>query len=352
MQREKDVTGISILEINPTKFASNCIEAHAKIKPDLATYLKDTVTNNRGAIYAAFNSSGELVGRIAVEKHIGYLSRGKPCVTFGWLEGDSPEVVKMLLDQIFQWVIHEESNAQNTDQRIKLIRGPISFPKNLGGFGCQIEGFNLPRMHCVSTNRPELAGWIQSAGFKPDTNYACVDVSNAPRWESAQLPQGYSIVYWTQAEWYAHENEALRAFQEAFTEILPDSSGPSRYREVIDTMSYHPESKYMNPVAVGPNDEIVGLIVCTPNLYEAWDGHPITGVNVDTIFISPKHRGIGLFSALNNVGRYNTLKYLNWKHVEGTTIWLANEQAIRSIFPHGFICRRHVVFQKRVKKSD
>ncbi len=114
-------------------------------------------------------------------------------------------------------------------------------------------------------------------------------------------------------------------------------------------MEYHPDGRYMNQVALAPDGSIAGGIVCTPNLYEAWDGQPVTSANVDTIFIAPSHRRVGLMSALNNLGRVNTLKYLGWTHVEGTAIWLANEKAVITVFPHGRVCRRHVVFQKRIK---
>ncbi len=352
MQVKKELSCISIEEVSPTEFAALCIEAHAVVKPILADYLNNSIRNNQGAIYAAYDPSGECVGRVAVEVHPGYLTRGRSCATFGWLDAISQEIVDELLEHICRWVTHIERHNEDSHQRINLVRGPISFPKNLGGLGCQTEGFHLPRMHSVSTNRPELAEWIQLAGFKKDAPYACVDVSNAPRWASAQLAPGYSIVHWTQAEWRAHETEVMNALHEAFAGILPDSTGPGRFQEVIDIMSYHPDSKYLNPIAIGPSGDIAGMIVSTPNLYEVWDGHPVTGVNVDTVFISPRHRGMGLLSALNNVGRFNYLKYLHLTHVEGTSIWLANENAVKSIFPHGVICRRHVVFQKRLKKGN
>ncbi len=350
MQVKAGLTTLSIKEVDPNEFVALCIEAHNVVKPELTIYLKDTIQNNRGAMYAAYDSMGVCVGRIAVEVHPGYQTRGKPCAIFGWLDGISSEVVGKLLDQACLWVTHGEYYPGDSYKRIKLLRGPISLPKSLGGIGCQTAGFQLSRMHSVSTNRPALAKWIELGGFKPDAYYACVDVSDAPRWASASLAPGYSIVHWTQTEWCAHEKEALSALQEAFGGILPDSSGPGRFHEVIDSMSYHPESKFLNPIAIGPKGDIAGMIVSTPNLYEAWDGLPVTGVNVDTIFISPWHRGMGLFSALNNVGRYNYLKYLHLTHVEGTSIWLGNENAVKSIFPHGIICRRHVVFQKRLQK--
>ncbi len=345
------LTSVSIHEATPAEFVTLCSEVHDVVKPELISYFHNLITKKTGAIYVAHNPMGEPVGRVAVEIHPGYTSRGKPCAIFGWLDGISGEVVKQLLDQATEWVVGNAQHRTDSRHSVTLVRGPISLPKGIGGIGCQIKGFNLPRMHSVSTNRPGLAALIESAGFVQDAHYACVDVSDSPRWESARLPIGYSVVYWTQKEWIAHNTDVLDALQQAFAGILPDSSGPGRFWEIIDTMSYHPDSRYMNPVVLAPDGKIAGLVACTPNLYEAWDGKPITGVNVDTIFITPPHRGHGLFSTLNNVERFNTFKYLNLTHFEGTSIWLANENAVKSIFPHGHICRRHVVYQKRLKKD-
>ncbi len=342
---------VSIHEVKPAEFPNLCKEVHAVVKPELMAYLQEIVKDNRGAIFAACDQSGECTGRIEVEVHPGYQTRGKPCVLFGWLDGNSQVVVQALLDHVSQWSSRMEPHSGDFSHRINLLRGPISMPKDFGGIGCQTDGFHLPRMHSISTNRPELAEWIERAGFKRDAEYACIDMSNAPRWESAQLPPGFSIVYWTQDEWRAHELEVVGAFRTAFVGMFPDSSGPSRFHELIDTMSFHPNGKYLNPIVVGPKGEIAGMIICSPNLYEKWDGHPVTGVNVDTVFISPEHQKMGLYSSLNNVGRFNGLKYMNITYVEGTGIWLANENAVKAFFPHGQICRRHVVFQKRLKKG-
>jgi hypothetical protein len=74
-------------------------------------------------------------------------------------------------------------------------------------------------------------------------------------------------------------------------------------------------------------------------------------VNVDTVVVDPAQRGKGLFSALHDKGYHDQHDYLGLTHFEGTAIWEANENAVKSIFPHGIITRRHAVFQRRLVKS-
>jgi hypothetical protein len=342
----------SVRELSPPEFSAFCWEVHEAMKGYLIKYFTKVVNSGAGSLFGILDSNGLCRGRVSCEIHSGYTTRRRPCATFGWLDGNDEIVIQELLDYVSNWAAQQQVKYRGKTQRNSLLRGPISFPKGIGGLGCQIEGFDLPRMHSVATNRPELARWIEHAGFKPDAQYACVDVSAAPGWDSAAINDGYRLSYWDRDEWLARETEVLNNASEAFAGILPDSTtGTERFREIIDTMYYHPDSRYMHPVVCNPGGEIVGTIMCTPNLYEAWDGQPVTSANVDTVFISPQHQGAGLFSALNNVGRVNTLKFLGWTHVEGTSIWLANENAVKSIFPHGHICRRHVVFQKRFKKQ-
>ena len=93
--------------------------------------------------------------------------------------------------------------------------------------------------------------------------------------------------------------------------------------------------------------ELVGIILCLPDLYEAWRGEPITRVNVDTAMVKKGYYGKGIFSALNNIGQLTCLmRGLNY--YEGTSIWSNNSRAIDTIFPHCKPIRKHIVVQKRL----
>jgi hypothetical protein len=237
----------------------------------------------------------------------------------------------------------------NKTTRNNLLRGPISFPKNIGGVGCQIEGFDLQRMYGIPTNRVKLADWIKLSGFKIDAPYACINGTPSHQWKSAHLPEGYEIGYWELDEWNRREEEFLSAAKTSFGSVLPDSTtGLARLREMVGTQSYHSLGRYLNAIAFAPSGEIAGAIMCVPNLFQQWENQPVTQVNCDTAFTVAGHQGIGLLSALNNIIRVNAIKYLGINYVEGTSIWFANDNALK-IFPHGQVCRKHVVFHKRLK---
>ncbi len=340
---------IAIQEICPTKFASLCNEAHAAMRGKLADYLHQVVEENRGVLLAAHDPAGTPVGRVCVEINPCYVTHGRPCATFGWLDGDCPEVVRALLDYASEWASRQEVVVNGHARRNALLRGPISLPKALGGIGCQVEGFHARRMSGESANRPELGRWIEAAGFRQDAPYACMDVTGTPVWKSARDElEGFTLVNLTAGEWYQREAEVVALAKDAFGVFLPDTL-LGRFPEMLETASEF-NSFYLWPAALDRANKLAGFILALPNAWDAWDGEQVTSVNVDTVIISPRFRGSGIFSALHNKGIVDTRATLRNPYIEGTTIWCANENAVRTIFPHGTLVRKHIVFQKRLPK--
>ncbi len=342
---------ISIQEIAPTKFASLCTEAHAANRGKLAGYLNDIVEKDRGALFTAHDPAGTRVGRVCVEFNPKYMSRGKPCANFGWLDGTGPAAIEALLAQACTWASRQEVAIGGNSRRNTLLRGPVSFPKSIGGYGCQVEGFQMPRMYGIPTNRPELGAWIEAAGFTQDAPYACVDASNSPAWASAGAgpARSFQLVNFTPSEWGARREEIEGLVAGSFEDLLPDFAA-GRFEEVLGTTTTHPNGKYYWPAALDGAGHLAGALVCIPNLWQAWNGHPVTAVNVDTIVIRPEYRGRGLFSALHDKGYRDMQAHCGITHFEGTAIWCANENAVKTIFPHCTLVRKHIVFQKRLKK--
>lgn len=341
---------IVIQEIAPVTFASLCNEAHPAILVELGEYFKEIVENNRGVLLAAFNSLGQCIGRVCVEISPRYVNHGKPCATFGWLDGDAPEVVNALLNHASEWASRQVLVVNGKNNRNALLRGPISLPKMFGGVGCQVKGFSMPRMYGESANRPELGQWIETAGFKQDASYACLDVTK-PEWKSAgDSINGFTIVTLTANEWHQREDEVAALLKAAFGDFLPDTI-KGRFIEMLDTIVGMSNSMYLFPTALDQEGQIAGFILGLPNLYEAWDGKRVSSVNVDTVLISPKYRGHDILSALHNKGIVGARVAMGDIYLEGTAIWFANENAVKTFFPHGTLVRKHVVFQKRLKRS-
>ncbi len=350
MQTISGPSTCTIDEIQPAEFAHLCWEAHPAVRAELAQYLHARVANNTGALFAAYDPAGKCVGRMEVELHPGYNTRGKPCATFGWLDGASGEVVNALLAAAAAWATALPPPQEGSGKRWNLLRGPISFPKHLGGIGCQKDGFAEPRMYTVPTNRPELGAWIISAGFTEDAPYACVDVTGTPVWDSApgELP-GFTLSTLSAEEWRQREGEVVDLGVAAFGDFLPDTVG-GRFPQMLAATASVSDPFYSWPAALNSEGRLAGYILALPNVWDAWDGNPVVGLDVDTVVISPKYRGCGIFSAIHNKGVADTRAHMGIRYYEGTSIWLANEDAVKSIFPHGRINRRHVVYQKRLKK--
>ncbi len=351
MQTISQPTCISIHQVNPLEFAAFCNEVHAVIRGNLADYLQDVVRNKEGRLFAAYDSNGDCTGRVEVEINPRFSTRGKPCATFGWLDATDAGTVNLLLGHASDWASKQEVIIGGTRRRNALLRGPVSFPKGLGGLGCQVEGFQMPRMYGVPASRPEMAAWIEAAGFKQDASYACVDVTNTPAWESAgtDFARSFQLVNFSPDGWAARQDEIVGLVAGAFSEIFPDTVG-GRFDAIVETMGTHPNGKYYWPAALDMEGKLAGAIVCIPNLWQAWDGQSVTGVNVDTVVINPKYRGKGLFSALHDKGYRDMQTHCGVTYFEGTAIWYANENAVKSIFPHGTLVRKYVVYQKRLKK--
>jgi len=345
--------GISIQEINPSDFASLCWELHPTQRNSFSDYFEKNIRENRGILLAAYDRAGVCCGRIAVEIHPGYLSRGRPCITFGWLDGNDSQVVKELLNFAVEWAIAKRINEGGKVRHSTLLRGPISFPKGLGGVGCEVEGFDRPRMYGVSTNRRALCAWIASAGFTPDASYADVEDLNQSIWKSGEddLSRAFQLVYFSMTEWEARKEELVSLIDAAFANFLPDTIG-GRFTEAITTLSAHPNGKLFWPAALDKDGRLAGLIACFPNLWELWEQKPLTSLNVDTTIIHPEYRRHGIFSLLHNKGIFNVKKYCNIRKFEATGIWFANKNAVEAFFPHCPIVRRHTVFQKRVKNRS
>lgn len=346
-----------------------------KIITNLCTYLdsKFSDPNFKLKVFIAYNGL-EACGFVIAQIHPTYTSYSRKCGTFGWLIAEEFEVCKELIYNCERFV---------KENKIRKIRGNINFPKHLGGIGFQTIGFEAPMMCGIAFNNPEskIRQQLERMGYTNNAEYSCVHVTDTS-WEQGQkkLDENIRIGYLTIKQILERKEEILDIIQGSFQILLPDSSGgDTGFNEIIEFYKRVPDSFYKLPDDFDPNqfskrkeyqeawdnfdlekvvtwapfafdrntDLVVGVIFSIPNLYQLWLNEPLTHTNVDTAMVHKDYARKGIFSNLNNIGQI-TLSFNGIKYVEGTTIWSNNEKAVAAIFPHSKLCRKHVVYQKRI----
>ncbi len=301
-----------------------------------------------------------------------YRSYSRKATTFGWLLADDLETCAVLMEQCEMFA---------KEHKLRRLRGPINYPKLVGGIGIQTEGFDAPMLNGVNFNHPEsrILEFLNELGYESESKYSCVHVIDKP-WEKGDIvgPE-YRLGYLMLEELISRKEEILDLAANSFYSILADAPGgssrfdemmyhyaqipPGYYELLIDprNITHVPEfleaynscdlEKVVTWVHVAfekETDKIAGLIMTLPNLYQLWLGETLTHCNVDTVMIAKQHAGKGMFSSIHNMGKPIVVA-AGISFIEGTTIWANNEQAVQTIFPHAKPLREHVVVQKRVK---
>ena len=312
-----------------------------------------------------------------------YHTYGREALTFGWLSYNSFEVLELLMNSV------EKIAVQH---RYRRIRGNINFPKPLGGIGFQTYGFDEPLLYGVAFNSPDIAyaSDLEQLGYTYESKYACLRV-DADNWaKGTEVNNHIEFRYYTFEQFYEIIPKIKQLAEESFYNILPDTTtGESRVYQILKAQSKLAPSNpkeninfpdytdnqafieawkncdlskinYTSPMAFDRRiEKLVGIILSIPNLYEQWDGGWGDGrirVDVNTAMVHPEYKGMGIFSALNNIGQL-TYTFYRPIDIEGTYVWTSsakginNEEAIRSIFPHCTPIRTHVVVEKKIKRS-
>jgi len=301
-----------------------------------------------------------------------YRSYSRKATTFGWLLADDLETCAVLMEQCEMFA---------KEHKLRRLRGPINYPKLVGGIGIQTEGFDTPMLNGVNFNHPEsrILEFLNELGYESESKYSCVHVIDKP-WEKGDIvgPE-YRLGYLTLEELISRKDEILDLATNSFYSILADAlGGSSRFDEMMYHYAQIPPGYYsliIDPRKITnvpefietynscdlekvvtwvhiafekETDKIAGLIMTLPNLYQLWLGEPLTHCNVDTVMIVKQHAGKGVFSSIHNMGKPIVVA-AGISFIEGTTIWANNEKAVQTIFPHAKPLREHVVVQKRVK---
>jgi len=314
----------------------------------------------------------ELQGFVIAQKDPYYTSYSRKCGTFGWLHAKNVKVCKKLLKKCEQFL---------KENKLRKIRGPINFPKSLGGIGLQSEGFEQQMLYGVAFSSPELNifNFLEDLGYRKESEYTCLYVAQRSWNKGKKIDKDIEFRYTSLKELYDYADEIRDLAKNSFYEILADSSGRNRVYEFFEAFSNIPKSFYNISTDFDPDsycdipqfteawetcdlkkvepyapmafdkttNELVGILLGLPDLFEVWNGSPLTRANVDTAMVKKGYFGKGIFSALNNIGQFTGNLY-GIDYFEGTGVWSNNSRAIDTIFPHCEPIRKHYVFQKRI----
>jgi len=345
---------------------------------ELADYLAEKFSKPDYKIRFFYTTqNGILTGFVICQIDGEYKSYGMSCPTFGWLHAKNFLSCKKLMNECEIFV---------KENKLRKIRGPINYPKIIGGIGWQTEGFASPMMSGVAYNDPgsNVLVYLKELGYKIDAKYSCVDAF-VKVWEKGkELDEDIMTRFLPLDEIKALKSQILNLAQQSFYSVLADAiGGKSRFEEIMEI--YYQASKKVE--IVNPNfdpqtfanmpgfldtweaadldkiistaifafdrrsSELVGVLMAQPNLFQLWAGEPLTHMNVDTIIIKKEYAGKGIFSALHNIGKSLSAAVYGYNYFEGTTIWANNDRAIKSIFPHSSPLRTHYVVQKRILRK-
>ena len=319
---------------------------------------------------------GILTGFVICQIDGDYKSYGMPCPTFGWLHARDLETCRALMNECERFV---------RENKKRKLRGPINYPKFIGGIGFQTEGFEGPMMSGVAFGNPEskVLEYLQELGYKKDSKYSCLDTF-LKNWDKGKnLDENIAVRFLPLDEIRELKEQVMGLASQSLYSVLADApGGRARFEEMMDGYAQackilkivnkeFPKEyadvpgfretwescdlKKIVPMSVYAFDrttnELVGVIMCQPNLFQLWNGEPLTHLNVDTVMIKKEYAGKGIFSALHNIGVFLSSNTHGFDYYEGTTIWANNDRAIKTIFPHGIHTRTHYVVQKRLLKK-
>lgn len=344
-----------------------------KVIETLMNYLesKFSIPDYKMKVLMAFKGL-EPIGFVICQIDPHYTSYGRKCGTFGWLNVKSFEACKALMKECEIFV------KQN---KVRKLRGPINFPKSLGGIGIQVIGQEQQMLYGVAFTDPQSRAldYLQELGYVKESQYSCLEVTHKTWRRGKEIDNNLRFQYTDLKGFIERKQEIFDLVKNSFHGILPDSSGreekfsafinafcelPPSFRELKQEFdpkihsnipqfqeaweSYDfGKSEPFAPMAFDKTTgELVGILLGLPDLYEAWNGQPVTRANVDSAMVKKGYTGKGIFSALNNLGQL-TANLHGISYYEGTTIWSNNERAVQTIFPHCKLLRKHYVVQKR-----
>jgi hypothetical protein len=226
------------IEVNPPfTFLQNALEIllyvpDERVKPKIIEeivnyyFVKLNAPGYRVAIFIAYQSDipkGMVITQIDPE----YRTYSRKATIFSWLLCEDFETCKVLMECV-------ENFAK--ENKLKKIRGPINYPKIVGGIGIQTAGFDVAIMNGINFNHPNsmILTYLNELGYEPESKYSCVEVVSKHWGSGTRLDPEYYLRYFTVRHLCEMKSEIMELAENSFYSILADApGGDSRFEEMM-----------------------------------------------------------------------------------------------------------------------
>jgi hypothetical protein len=291
-------------------------------------------------LYRSFEDNN-VQGCIYVELAPKHRSYNEQVPIFGWLQADSEAIALELLAYAEEYV---------SENGFTELRGPINSPGIYGGWGARYAGPEIPLSVDFSANQKELKNWIEQAGFQPEAEY--IDVQATTEYKVKCPVQNIAIekIQWPLKDVLGNPEIMSQLYDfvnRNFVGRLPDTT-PGKMTALFQLLATvdHGEDFYIfaREKATG---KIIAAILEIPNIFDQWQGNPITSSAINTAIVDKSYRGKDLFHWIY----WEFQKGLNRRGITrhfGANIWSKNKAAIKSFGKASKIIGKSLMFQKSV----
>ncbi len=296
-----------------------------------------------GVIFLSYSSEGNrVVGSIYVEVTPTHRSYGKQIPIFGWLFADSADICHLLLQTAEEFV-----NASGGHS----LRGPINEPHLFGGWGILHEASSkMPMMVDSMPFIPDIADWIQEAGYENDTTYVSLEIREMADFNCPLDMDRFRFISPTLAELQSHSelrSEVDRIISRNFSRFLPDTN-PSKLADISQYLAQipAPEDFYILLQEIH-SEKIVGIIFEVPNFFEIWQKRTITISDVNTMVVDKEYQNQMVIYRIY-VELQKKLAQRGIQREIGVSVWKKNYMALKSFLKSAEIIAEYSVYQKKL----
>ncbi len=281
-----------------------------------------------------------VIGCVYYELNPHHLSYGKKVPIFGWLQADNEKICHILLKKL-------ESIVKK--RGYSTIRGPINLPSLYGGWGTKIWDKDKYPLINSSENSKKLSSWIKTTGFKLETEYISLKVTE---WDPGLCPfEGIEIITFPIFE-LLENKKILKQIKDLlktnFSSFLPDTSTEDKIHQVISLLSSIERGEDFLLLAFDiKNGKLAGLILEIPNIFDLWQGKEIESADIDTIIIAKEYRNASFMPWLYSI-IHKKLQLRGIKRHIGATIWSKNKPALTGFSKGSIPIANFNVFQMNV----